>query len=157
MAKKQTLFAIDPQGVKHTRTTARTYTHTVVVLRGAKYLEAQRPNEAAIKAQNDRMWDRIENEVKGVFGPGEQWRGQAVLDRWQEHAKQWVREHSREADLVQAIERAHKSYADRVARGDDLKYENVGWCGRYDLADKLASAQSGQGYERVVVLEAQAG
>lgn len=148
-------YIIDPQGQKHTRNSkGRTYTHAVVVLTGAKFLEARRPNIAIAKMENDRMWDRIENEAKGIFPKGEQWRGPKALASWQAHAVKWMTEHTREGDLAEAIAHANKMFKQRVESGEDLRYGCVGWAGRLDLAEKLAAAQRVHGFEDVRIIPA---
>lgn len=153
---KTKFFAIDPQGVEHLRTSKnRIYTHTVIVLRGAAHLEAQRPKLADIVARNNKSWDRIENEAKGIFPNAEQWRGPKALASWQAFAIEWMTKHTREGALAEAIAHDDKVFKARVASGRDLVYENAGWCGRLDLARKLADQMRKNSFEAVVILEAQ--
>lgn len=146
-------IAVDPQGVTHKRTSQnRNYSHCVVVLNGQANLDAAKPDPAKIKAGNDEMWDRIENEAKGVFPKSEMCRGPNALKSWQESAVRYMSGHTRESDLAEAMEHAESVYAHRLEEGRDLRYVCVGWCGRLDLARKLA-AQHTQA-EKVVILEA---
>jgi len=147
--------AIDPQGTVHKRTSQnRSYAFTVVVLSGAAMLERARPDAAKIKQQNDASWDRIENEAKGIFPKSEQWRGEKALAGWQAFSIEWMQTHTREGELAEAIANAEKRYAARVAGGADLRYHNVGWCSRRDLAEKLANTYRVHNHEDVRILEA---
>ncbi|MER9003312.1 hypothetical protein NKI15_06745 [Mesorhizobium sp. M0862] len=137
--------AIDPAGVEHKRTTAdRTYTHTVVF---------QRSKAAAIEAATAKS-------ARGFHANN----GQYYLDciRDGRHSNLMSFEHYRNdtdrqaRDVAEAIEHlsgvttaaefADAKVAAHVARieaTDWTIWHNAGWCGRHDLALKLAAKASG--------------
>lgn len=149
---KTVYTAIDPNGVEHKRTTSdRTYTHTVV---------AQRSKAAAMVGATAIGWaktDRSNFEYYVQIASGndpyparnymtsdrftaEQIAGhQAVVDA--DNAKR-VAEAKATTDGVALADYLAAKLAERFARveaGDYVSYVNHGWCGRHDLALKLAS------------------
>lgn len=145
--------AIDPAGRVHKRSTdRRTYTHTVVFL----------PSYTADMARADKDYpvdgDNHDFHVKMV-----QWGGVYKGER-----RPWHTDEQIAADLAkyQALAAEYPSReaaiagkrAERVAFVNARKdagyyaiYQNAGWCGRLDLAQKLAAKTPGLS---VTILEA---
>ena len=150
-------YAIDPQGLAHTRSSQRrTYTHTVVFLRGpAKQAAdlAQALAYAAKQAPETYAWyvgmtDGTEEAATKRRYPDLY--AQAHYDA--EKAKYTAKLAGRTVEQFTAdeIERARTSHAKSVAAGYYNTFHNAGWCGRYDLAQKLAGQTAGN----VFILEA---
>lgn len=145
MPKKTKYFAIDATGQRHERTTARTYSHMVVVLHN---LEKNRKNAASkeAKASHGRNYDYHAREA----GPNPQFSN--TPSQLEEHRRiaDMGRDHYIEICVLAEIERINKSgegeYADQ--------WRDFGWCGRLDLAKKLAAKWAH--YGKVDILEAQA-
>lgn len=149
---KKTLIAIDPAGVKHKRTTERTYTHIVV---------ARRSKEYALQSAQTK-WMHFDSNF---------WYHQAFIDgtsKWLER-KSWETDESYAKRVSSDVERAKKANrgcstpeelweivkAEQVAAADAADYSKwhaLGWCGRRDLAEKLACGAGGGKWAEVVIL-----
>lgn len=138
---KSTFTAIDPNGKAHKRTSvSRTYTHTVCSKPNYEY-DLKRASEP--REQDGVNWDFYCQMVE--------WGG--ILDG---KRRSWHTDEGIAAELAQAIEKKNE-YPSREAaiegkrqkriaateaakaRGYYNEYEAHGWCGRLDLAQKLAS------------------
>lgn len=131
-------FVIDANGKKHTRNSKRTYTH-VVLYRDSK--------EAAL-----RMADRKDMHLVDNF-----WYHHAFLDgssKWLAR-RDWETDTGYNARVNEEIERSRKALRgcktpdewhavlrqeaiDRINARDYDQWHAEGWCGRHDLAVKLA-------------------
>lgn len=149
--------AIDPNGVVHTRKSARTYTHTVV----AQYNKA-----VNLARANDKEWTKTDGRsydyyVKIATGndpyPQKNYSGTA-----EEQAEVDANNAKRVADAKARIdgltrdEYIAKELAGRIAAVEATDFEewhNLGWCGRIDLAQKLASGAANF-YHNATILEA---
>lgn len=166
-------IAIDPAGVAHKRSTeSRTYTHTVVVSGGY---------QAALNSAKSRGWEKTERsnfdyytriaEGRSEFYPSKRWCALSP-DRYtpeqiaEEDARLTVSDAAKVADAKARIEgHTADSYiealrAARIARVEERKaagdfdaWKNAGWCGRRDLAEKLAAKHRTDDYV-VAILEA---
>jgi hypothetical protein len=153
--------ATDANGIVHKRSTkARSYTHTVVV---------KRSYEADIAAACEKHWTKsdISNfayyraiaEDRSPHYPSTRWCAK-YPDKWtpaeiaEEDARLTLSDAVQKAKAITATEgHSVDSYvafqkAQRIARVDARKaagyydqWESVGWCGRLDLALKLAGSQ----------------
>ncbi|WP_181423052.1 hypothetical protein [Serratia marcescens] len=145
MAAKTKYFAIDANGARHTRTTARTYTHMVVVCHN---LEKSRQGASSkeAKASHARNYDYHAREA----GPNPQFRHSPEHMAEHKRIAAMDRDHYVEICVLADIERINKAgkgeYADQ--------WHDFGWCGRLDLAQKLAAKWAH--YGKVEILEAQA-
>lgn len=153
-------YVVDPQGKVHTRSSmGRTYTHTVVVRPGRAKVDRYFAKVEPTAQAAGESYDRTVDESKGIFPNREQWRGPKALQGWQDFAIKYLAEdavYSRGRDAVIEKARAHalKIAQDYEASGSWDRYANAGWCGRPDLAQKLAAQQTG---EQVVILDAKVG
>lgn len=155
-------FVIDPQGVAHTRSSkGRTYTHTVVFKRGALKQAGD-----LVFAQRSTMQDSLVTQDTYASWAQGKWgtlsaherqdaaRGREVSAYLQEQGVKHMAQFAT-AEAYEAYKLAHRleNHAKLVAQGYYDTYANAGWCGRADLARKLANQQSGD----VLILEAQVG
>lgn len=160
---KTTFTAIDPAGKPHTRKTDRVYTHTVVVRQSNELAEAAyaryEPGRRKLDAEN-YVFDKKLSTVEGLrawyvrkgFDPNAKWVN--LPEEAAKHAKALRGCATAEAFVeLKAAERRAAFEAEKAA-GHFERYLNAGWCGRPDLALKLAAKQ--QGFAEVRVLEAKA-
>jgi len=169
---KTKYHAIDANGTKHTRSTERTYSHTVV----ARYSRAEhmaRATRPAWTESDGNNWDynfRIANgndpypaknylaDHPDMYSAEKIAQGQVRAD--EDNAK-------RVAQSVGLVSVTREQYianqlAARIAAveaTDFTVYHNLGWCGRYELAVKLANSKEGvtSYYTDITILEAVAG
>jgi hypothetical protein len=113
-----TLIAVLPDGQAVTRTTARQYTHIVAVLPSAEYLR-----ESDLRNYRDLL------ETADYYSKSHTY---STTTYEADPAKV-------EEILAEADELMKKIYRNEYTDGD---WEVSGWCGRPDLAEKLASSQS---------------
>jgi hypothetical protein len=175
MAKKTNYIATDAAGVTHTRSTeSRAYTHTVV--RKGGYAVAMASALSASWGKTDRSnfdyYLRIA-EGRSEFYPSTRYCAK-YADRHtpeqiaEEDARLTISDAQKvaEAKAVCAGFTADTYVAEqrrlrverietKLAEGGYEVWHNMGWCGRLDLAQKLANASAGGDYV-VAVLEAQA-
>ncbi|MBZ9847206.1 hypothetical protein LB565_04285 [Mesorhizobium sp. CA14] len=135
---KTVYTAIDPNGEEHKRTTAdRTYTHTVVY---------QRSKDAAIARAKDARKGHVDsgNYYLGCVRDGHY----ANLMKFEHYRTDAARQASDAADAAAKMAgRTAEEYADAkvaehlaaIEATDWTVYHNAGWCGRHDLALKLAA------------------
>ena len=149
---KNTLTAIDPAGVKHKRTTERTYTHVVV----ARLCRKHAMDVAQTK------WAHFDSNF---------WHHQAFIDgtsKWLERSS-WETDESHARRVKSDVERAKEANrgcstpdalweivkAEQVAAAnaaDYSKWHVLGWCGRLDLAERLARGAANGRWAEVVIL-----
>lgn len=156
-------YAIDPQGIAHTRTSkSRTYTHTVVVLRGVEMQAAH-----LARAQRSTLAESVKTHetyiawAKGFYGPHDRANeigkpcGEYLQECGAKHMAQYA-----SAEAYEAAQLARRlSLHDRNVKGGDYNtWINLGWCGRLDLARKLAAKPPYMDApEAVKILEAKTG
>ncbi|MCW7561407.1 hypothetical protein [Serratia marcescens] len=146
MAAKTKYFAIDANGARHTRTTARTYTHMVVVLQNLDAGRAAVQNEThrKIHVSNYRHYCQ-EAATPPSPNHGEPAERRAFYNR---------------VAAMTCEEYVQMRISEERARIDEKGGEfandwaDFGWCGRLDLAQKLAAKWAH--YGKVEILEAQA-
>lgn len=168
MAK--TIFtATDAAGTVHKRTSEnRTYTHTVVALPSYEFDMAQNDKDWEVDAKNFGYYVQIATghdphptrnyraDYPEKWTAEEIAAGQAHADaenakRIQDAADR-VTGHTRETYVAaQRAERAAKVNA-RKAKGYYGEWVNLGWCGRPDLAQKLAGQAQGGRYASIAIL-----
>ncbi|MGQ6590195.1 hypothetical protein ACUNEO_25630 [Serratia sp. IR-2025] len=146
MAAKTKYFAIDANGARHTRTSARTYTHMVVVLCSQTKLREQLSSEAnrIIHARNHAFYCK-EAATPPAPNMGESPKRRAFYNEVAAMTcEQYVNKRVAE-ELAELNAKGSGEYEDF--------YRDFGWCGRLDLAQKLAAKWAGRG--KVEILEAQ--
>jgi len=139
MSKPVKYFVIDPQGREHTRKSPRVYTHCVLIYTPA----ASQADEDAAVARYWRAhaayWASQERASRGLFDVATQY--QDLKDAWQRQGAAFLVEHPTNDDYRRHIEaKARENYR---ARTDFDTWGSVGWCGRKDLALKLAAQHPG--------------
>lgn len=145
MAAKTKYFAIDANGARHTRTTVRTYTHMVVVCHNQERMRQSASSEAERKSHG-KNFDYHAREA----GPNPQF----------SNTPEQLEEHKRFAAMGREgyIEHCVQVQIARINQSGEGEYSNTwhdfGWCGRLDLAQKLAAKWAH--YGKVEILEAQA-
>jgi hypothetical protein len=164
--RKVTFTAVDPMGIVHRRTSdRRTYTHTVV---------GKRSYAAALAAVTAKHWraSDVQNfhyqtaiaEGRDPY-PSKNWCSerhtteqivatQVRVDA--ENAARLIKARAEIAPHADAEAYAVAMQIERIADVDKAnaeggydRYDNLGWCGRLDLAQKLAA-----GHPRAVILDA---
>lgn len=142
-------YSAEHNGQIFTRKSQRTYTHTVV---------ARRNMDAAIKCESDKAWNKVAFSNHAFFSqeanpatrkhsvtPEQEARYQAIAAM--------TKEQYAESLMRERLARIEKN---RLA-GDYDRMVNLGWCGRPDLAQKLAAKERASGwYLDVTILEAKA-
>ncbi len=152
---KNIFTAVDPAGVTHKRSTARTYTHTVVYKEGRAYADARAAGLERTRVSTEESYTRLENEAKGIHDPKDQWRGPKALKFFTDFAIDYLKEHpNREVYVAQQVADARAAHNRYIAGKSWDRYENAGWTSRLDLAQKLAGTLSGRGYEDIQILTA---
>lgn len=129
MAAKTKYYIVDSDGNKHTRTSARVYTHMVVFRAN---LDCQR-ERAASEVERKHHAKNYAYHAREA-GPGRKY----------EHSDTEMAQHKEIAVMTcdeyvqQAVERCiARINEDGMGKHAD-KCIDVGWCGRLDLAEKLA-------------------
>lgn len=150
---KTTFTVTDPNGKTHKRTSEnRTYTHAVIA----------RPSyECAIKHLDNKRAEqntRSNFEYHLGFANGtSRWLTKNTWETEQQHQERAAREIARSVEELNGSKTAdeyvamvRKQHLDRIeearAKGFYDTFTCVGWCGRLDLAHKLASTTSGNDY-----------
>jgi hypothetical protein len=136
--------ATDANGLVHTRTSARVYTHMVVARpsyanavasASAPWMSTAKSN---FKYYSDIISGREDARFTSVERATEELGGATTLARYVEIL----------------IERALAAVEKSKAEGRYDRFFDKGWCGRPDLADKLAAKARSEGYAEVAILEA---
>jgi hypothetical protein len=147
--------AIDPAGKAHTRTSkTRTYTHTVVgrpswmaAVKMVSSRDARATHCSNFKyhkalADGTSQWLEGDNETQRSFrikGAQELVSG---CNTGQDYSDKLVKE---------ALARIEK----KLEQGYYEKYQNLGWCGRADLAAKLKATSENHNWLNVTILPVQ--
>lgn len=168
---KTNYIAIDPAGVSHTRRSDRVYTHTVVALPSKEHdmAVATSPDWHKGEAQSFRYFTEIaagndpyprKSYLSLARGDSEERIAQDLEYCRLENEVRRADAQAKTAgiDEVQFCARAEAARVADVekkeANGHYTRYMNLGWCGRLDLAQKLASKWCGTTC-KPVILEAQ--
>lgn len=154
-----TFLATDPNGIVHKRTSQnRQYTHTVVALRSkALALAAAVSKDAHRNRVANFQFHREYLDGTSRFLERRTWQTE------QQHQEQMATDIQRAREELQGdmdvndyVARKQREALEDVEKADlagqFTRYENLGWCGRFDLAQKLASS-SGNWLD-VTILEA---
>lgn len=155
MTKKTTYTATDANGTVHTRTTNRTYTNTVVY-QADKDVAVKRAHEWVIRDRKDAEY--YQNEV----AQGEEAYIKTKLITYERlgrdyFARQFAENVALANKIGNPVDYAARRLAERLAEieaTDWTVWHNAGWCGRRDLAVKLANEQ--KQVAAVAILEAKA-
>lgn len=135
--------ATDPNGFTHTRTSqSRTYSHTVV-FQASKDVAVKRAHERLKSDRSNCEWHaRIASTPVEEYVDSE-------MAKWSHMTREYVIEgHAEHVATVAAFRggsingEAAAMLADRLAKIEATDWDiwhNAGWCGRYDLALKLAA------------------
>ena len=155
-----TFTAIDPNGKTHTRTSkTRTYTHTVVGLPSS--------TKATLAAMSPeaRKLHRSNFKYRMAFVDGTStWLARNTYETEVQYLKRTQRDKERSAVELEGCDNAedyvnmkivqdHRGIRDAMARGYYDTYQNLGWCGRADLAAKLKTTSENRGWVNVTVLQ----
>lgn len=141
---KTTYTAIDPNGAVHTRKSDRIYTHTVVA-RWSKERALQRAKSSASITQDGKNWDY---ETAIANGTKVTWVN--FPEQQAEHKARCIASLAGRSRDQYVADHLAKRIAD-VEAADYVVFRNIGWCGRLDLAHKLAAQSEGVD---VTILEA---
>lgn len=147
---KTNYIAIDPAGQLHTRKTERVYTHTVLFKYSYEDQMREANRDQSVDGDNWEFSCRMV-EWGGVYrGKREKWHSD------EEIARNLATNEALKAKANNRAEAIANGRAERVAHiearkaaGFYEKWVNAGWCGRLDLAQKLAAKYSGS-----VIIEA---
>ena len=155
-----TFTAIDPAGKTHTRTSkTRTYTHTVVGL------PSSTKATLAAMSPETRAYHRSNFKYHMAFVDGtSQWLRRNTFETEVQYLERAAMEIERSAveldgcdnaeDYVNMkIVQAHRGIREAMARGYYDTYQNLGWCGRADLAAKLKTTSENRGWVNVTILQ----
>lgn len=160
MAKGTTFYVRDPQGRKHTRTSLnRTYTHTVLV---------RDSYENAIQRCSETGWTRLDTLnfnyytalVNGTHPSLKSWYDHETEETFKARCAEYVAKAVKAldgcTDLATYLAREHARRIASVEEGKlQGKYDDwgpAGWCGRFDLAQKLAQKERSSGYRAEVLI-----
>ncbi|WP_172373350.1 hypothetical protein [Mesorhizobium sp. NZP2234] len=137
--------AIDPAGVEHKRTTAdRTYTHTVVYQRSkvAAVEAATTKSARGFHAKNGQYYlDCIRDGRHENLMSFEHYR--ADTDRQARDVAEAIGNLAGATTAAEYAEAKVAAHLARIEATDWTIWHNLGWCGRHDLARKLAAKTSG--------------
>lgn len=138
---KSTFTAIDPNGATHKRTSvSRTYTHTVCSKPNYEY-ELKHASEPRI--QDGINWGFSCQMVAwgGLYkGERKSWDTDSYVAQQLARYTELKNEYSsREAAIEGERQKRIAAVEARMTSGHYRKYECHGWCGRLDLAQKLAA------------------
>jgi hypothetical protein len=159
-------FVIDPQGIAHTRSSkGRTYTHTVVFVRGQAHADRKLAEALEFSAkQAPKDFEFYTSLIDGSWQAASALRHPTLYADADYAAKQLAQDKARGEQEIGGLdvagyvakrhERALARHAEMIADGYYNTFHNAGWCGRPDLANKLAAQTAG---EQVIILEAQVG
>lgn len=155
-------FAICPDGSKVTRNTKRTYTHAVVVRRAHQPIINHIENLEKLEGKGMRSSfqyyvDRIEAHEAGrdYFFRSNGCKADPLTPAEVEKAAA-VRDAGFDGYVAARRKELMDRYTKMLDAGDFDSYSAIGWCGRPDLAQKLASKEAGDSrWAEVKIVEAQ--
>lgn len=147
-------FAIDPNGNVHTRNSkTRVYSHTVVAR-----LNREEADKQTLRVAEDAARTNYEFYCGRKGTAYTNWKGEPdtcyVHDKEYHSAAEFIADYPSVEDAV-AYE-VGKAQAKIDARTDSYydDFFNLGWNGRRDLAEKLASKEARRTYRDITILEA---
>ena len=148
--------ATDANGTVHTRSTERTYTHTVVVQRSKDYAITRANAHVAYSIK------RAEEEFFYAAATIEAILASFRARRLHNLGADYAAERKAKGEEFVAKWGTPEAYAAAELANDLAKIEatdwsvwhNLGWCGRPDLAQKAAAKAQGPANAAVVILEA---
>lgn len=155
-----TFTAIDPNGKTHTRTSkTRTYTHTVVGLPSSTKatLAAMSPEARKLHRSNFKYHMAFVDGTSTWLAKKD-WEGDAQhkvrVEVEIEHAAIELDgcETAQDYENMKIVQ-AHRGIREAMARGYYDTYQNLGWCGRADLAAKLKTTSENRGWVNVTILQ----
>jgi hypothetical protein len=151
---KTSYFATDANGNIHTRNSDRVYTHTVVY-RNSKSKQLEAAKSAECRKMDGRNYDYAVECAAGTHqhvttitpasGFHASYTAEYIADRQEaQRAENEIRIARAKADIgtMTRVEYQDAKEANRVAKveaTDFTIWHNAGWCGRLDLAQKLAA------------------
>jgi hypothetical protein len=153
--------AIDPAGLTHTRNSKdRTYTHTVVGLPSSVKRTLAATSQVMRKLHRDNFLYHL-NMANGTS----KWLGRNSWETEVQYLTRNQQEIARSKDALRGCQNAQEYEAmlvdtDLLAIKREMEcgyyatYQNLGWCGRHDLAQKLKIASDNKGWVGVTILEA---
>ncbi|URC22409.1 hypothetical protein SUSUWATARI_00280 [Serratia phage vB_SmaM-Susuwatari] len=145
MAKTK-YFAVDSLGNTHTRTSARVYTHVVVV----SYDQTKR--RAAVNSAKNRKTYESNHAFYCREAASEPMKNHGEASDYRRKCKELAAMSC--DDYVNACIARELARVDATGAGDfEDEFGAAGWCGRFDLAQKLAAKFAG--VAKVEILEAQ--
>lgn len=153
--------AIDPAGLTHARNSKdRTYTHTVVGLPSSvkATLNAMSPEARKVHRSNFKYHAAFANGTS-------KWLERKGWETEVQYMTRTQQEIARSRDALRGCKTAQEYEAMMVdaalarikqlmADGYYSTYQNLGWCGRHDLAGKLKTSSENKGWVSVTILEA---
>jgi len=154
---KTTFFAYDPNGVRHTRSTARVYTHTVFARHSYDRELAQ--------AMDNKGWLRTDRSnfhyytqmasgtYTGTWANGETYT-RDVSPKDMTNAQSKIGTMTEDEYVAQCRAERIAVVENRKEDGYYNRYVNLGWCGRRQLADGVISSHRQYGYVDFIVVEA---
>ena len=154
-------IAIDPAGLTHTRNSKdRTYTHTVVGLPSSvkAAMAAMSPEARKVHRSNFKYHAAFaDGTSKWLERKGWETEVQYMTRTQQEIA--WSVDELKGCDNAEdyvnmKVDAALARIKKKMADGYYSTYQNLGWCGRHDLAGKLKTASENKGWIGVTILEA---
>lgn len=165
---KTTYIAFDANGAAHTRSTAREYTHTVVGLPSLEKAMTDALSPWGVDASNYEYFRKIamtngDYLAQACYRTADKWTAEQIAEEKASKDAANAKRLAEARDLLDrcptlAAYRAQKQ-VERVAAVEKSKAEgayekwvNIGFCGRLDLAQKLAAKPVGY-YAKTAVLE----
>lgn len=150
MTKKVTLKHKLPCGAVETRTTARTYTHVVIVRRD---LRAIREDAAKLRSVDVSNFEHYQLQIAQGVGAPTRLADGSLLNGYPVTQAAYDRAVAEIEGCDSAQQYAEKCIAARLAKHDAEHgtravgdWYIAGWCGRADLAEKLASKERNSGW-----------
>lgn len=156
-------FVIDPNGVKHTRTSQhRKYTHCVIVRDGYE-LALARAKSGHWNTNYLSNFNYYVSLAAGTHDHSKPWAWEKLEEAADRIAKQRAKAQKQIAGIATPAQYLQKLIAEDIAAVEKQKTEGkyekfgvYGWCGRADLAEKLAAKCRSLGsFDVVIIAEAQ--
>lgn len=167
---KITYTATDAAGHVHTRKSERGYTHTVVALPSFDFDMARATDKGHAKADSSNYDYYVQvaagQRLRVCYRSAEKWTAEEIAEEkaWIDAANaKAIADAKEKVDGVTCGEYIRIKQAERVsavhrskAEGYYRAWRNMGWCGRADLAQKLAATCQNARFAKVAILPATA-
>jgi hypothetical protein len=153
--------AVDPAGLTHTRNSKdRTYTHTVVALPSSVQRTLAATSPAMRKTHRSNFVYHL-NMANGTS----KWLERTLWETEVSHITRTKQEIAKAQNALRGCQTAQE-YENMMVDADLARikkamtdgfyatYQNIGWCGRLDLAQKLKTTSENKGWVGVTILEA---